>query len=172
MEALIHDLLELSRIEGIAVRTELVDPQRSTPATPGRAQAALGRVRRRSRASPTDPPMVSCERTRLYQLFANLINNALDHMGTVPAPKIQVTVSEDDAHTRLDVTDNGSGVDPKHHHSIFEIFESFGKDAAASGRTGMGLAIVKKIVEGRGGRVWIESALGEGASFHVELPRH
>ncbi len=170
MEALIHDLLELSRIEGTEIRNEHVDPRDVLLQLQAELKPRLDEVGV-SLILPPDPPMVPCERTRLYQLFANLINNALDHMGTVTDPEIRVEVTHDPESVGLHVSDNGSGVDPKNHGRIFEIFESIGSGAATSGRTGMGLAIVKKIVEDRGGRVWVESALGQGATFHVELPQ-
>jgi signal transduction histidine kinase len=79
-------------------------------------------------------------------------------------------VESDDGH-EIVVTDNGRGVDPGDRERIFEIFQSVGKRADGLVGTGMGLAIVKKIVERRGGRVWVDAAPEGGAAFHATGPR-
>ena len=76
---------------------------------------------------------------------------------------------QEDAHL-IGVRDNGRGIDPAHRERIFEPFQSFGTARRSRG-AGMGLAIVKKIVEKRGGRIWVESELGKGAAFQIRLPR-
>ncbi len=171
MEALIHDLLELSRIDGTSARPDPVDShkvlaQLQAEFKPRLDEAGIELV------LPSDPPPVHCERTRLYQIFANLIGNALDHMGAVPSPRIEVQVEDEGAETRIRVSDNGRGIDPANHERIFEIFQSLSArpTSGKGGRTGMGLAIVKKIAESRGGRVSVESAPGRGAVFQVAIP--
>ena len=170
MEDLIHDLLELSRIDAAAA-PERVDPREVLL----QLQAELKPRLDESSVTlelPADPGPVCCERTRLYQIFSNLIGNALDHMGGVPSARISVEVDSGREKATLRVADNGVGIDPEHHDRIFEIFQSMGGTPAAgkSGRTGMGLAIVKKIAQSRGGRAWVESHPGEGAAFYVEIP--
>jgi signal transduction histidine kinase len=114
---------------------------------------------------------VFCDRSRLYQVFSNLIGNAIDHMGARRDARIEVRIDEDDRQHEIVVADNGRGVDAAHRERIFEAFQSIGTRADGRRGTGMGLAIVKKIVERRGGRVWVESEPGRGARFHVTLPR-
>ena len=91
-------------------------------------------------------------------------------MGTPSGPRIEVSFEEEpDAHLIV-VRDNGRGIDPAHLGRIFEPFQSFAVASRARG-AGMGLAIVKKIVEKRGGRISVESELGKGTAFQIRLPR-
>ena len=170
MESLIHDLLELSRIG----RTEASKPLIDSRSVLAHLYAELKPRLDQDGAFlelPKDPPLLTCDRTRLYQLFSNLVGNALDHMGSVERPTIRVEVKTlQDAH-QITVSDNGKGIDPAHHHRIFEIFQSLGPRRDGRRGTGIGLAIVKKIVETHGGRVWVDSDLGKGAHFYLTLPR-
>jgi len=170
MEALINDLLELSRIGETAERKTLVDPRRTL-------LQLWAELKPRLEANGVElvicehPPPLLCDRTRLYQVFSNLVGNALDHMGPSTKPRIEIDVREEPEVHHLTVRDNGRGIDPRHHERIFEIFQSLGPRADGRRGTGVGLAIVKKIAETHGGRVWVESALGQGACFHLTLPR-
>jgi signal transduction histidine kinase len=112
-----------------------------------------------------------CDRTRLYQVFSNLIGNALDYMGPVSEPEIRIEVFEESGEHRIVVRDNGRGIEPAHRERIFELFQSCGPRADGRRGTGIGLAIVKKIAHSQGGRVWVESHPGHGAAFHLTLPR-
>ncbi len=170
MEALINDLLELSRIGETAARKTVVDPRRTLLQLRAELKPRLESQRVELEICER-PPLVLCDRIRLYQVFSNLVGNALDHMGPHPKPRIEIDVREEiDAH-HITVRDNGRGVDPRHHERIFEIFQSLGPRADGRRGTGVGLAIVKKIAETHGGRVWVESAPGEGACFHLTFPR-
>ncbi len=170
MEALIHDLLELSRIGQPGERPAMVDPR-----------AVLiqlhAEVKPRLEASgielvlPADPPLVYCDRTRLYQVLSNLIGNAIHHMGAADAPRIEAEVIEDEEFHRISVRDNGRGIAPEHLERIFEVFQSLGARPDGSRGSGIGLAIVRKIAETHGGRAWVESEPGRGATFHVTLRR-
>jgi len=112
-------------------------------------------------------PILSVEKDKIGEVFSNLITNAIEHMGTPPNPKIEIgSKKTKDAH-HFYVKDNGVGIAPEYHEKIFETFEKLdNKDAG----TGVGLAIVKKIVEDHDGRAWVDSALGEGATFWFSLP--
>jgi PAS domain S-box-containing protein len=169
MEALIRDLLELSRIERTGPPGVRVDPRNVLRQLAAELKPRLD-AQRVELHLPEAPPLVACERTRLYQLFSNLIGNALDHMGDPPAPRIEVEVYEEDEHQVIAVRDNGRGVAPDHHERIFEAFQSLGPGRDGARGTGMGLAIVRKIAETQGGDAWIESAPGRGACFKVRLP--
>src|SRR5262245_766206 len=170
MEALIHDLLELSRIGQPGERPAMVDPR-----------AVLlqlhAEVKPRLEASgielvlPADPPLVYCDRTRLYQVFSNLIGNAIQHMGPGGAPRIEVEVVEEEEFHRISVRDNGRGIAREHRERIFEVFQSLGARPDGSRGTGIGLAIVRKIAETHGGRAWVESEPGRGSTFQVTLSR-
>lgn len=169
MEALIQDLLELSRIGSASEHKALVDPLpilrqlRAELKTRLEAQPA-------ELVLPASAPFVLCDRTRLYQLFSNLIGNALDHMGPRDDARIEIAVSDAGTVHLLSVRDNGRGIEPAHHERIFEIFQSLGPRAEGRANAGVGLAIVKKIAETHGGAAWVESAPGAGATFFVSLP--
>jgi signal transduction histidine kinase len=171
MEALIHDLLELSRIGRPGERPAMVDARAVLVQLAAELKARLD-LSGITLEIPEDPPLVYCDRTRLYQVFSNLIGNAIEHMGDAGDPRIVVEVEEEtDAH-RLTVRDFGRGVAAEHHQKIFEVFHSLERRREGRRGTGMGLAIVRKIAETHGGRAWVESEPGRGAAFHVTLPRH
>jgi PAS domain S-box-containing protein len=170
MEALINDLLELSRIGETGERKALVDPLRILMQLRAELKPRL-EAQDVELSICENPPLVLCDRTRLYQVFSNLMGNALDHMGPQAKARIEIDVREESDVHHVSVRDNGRGIDPAHHERIFEIFQSLGPRADGRRGTGVGLAIVKKIAETHGGRVWVESAVGRGACFHLTLPR-
>lgn len=169
MESLVHDLLELSRIGQAGDRPSLVDPRGVLVQLTAELKPRLDSAGIALELPDTPPPLVYCDRTRLYQLLSNLIGNAIAHMGDTDDPRIRVLVTEEQGGHRITVSDSGRGVSPDHLPHIFEAFQSFPRADGRKG-TGMGLAIVRKIAEKRGGRAWVESELGEGSSFHVLLP--
>jgi PAS domain S-box-containing protein len=168
MEALIRDLLELSRI-GRTGHTTRVSPRAVLLQLAAELKPRLD-AQDVELQIPEDPPALLCERTRLYQIFSNLIGNALDHMGEQTRPRIAVDVDERDGECLITVADNGRGIDAQHHDRIFEVFQSLGPRRDGSRGTGMGLAIVRKIAETQGGHAWVESEPGRGAAFKVTLP--
>lgn len=170
METLIHDLLELSRIDPAKVAKEVVDPREVMRQIQSELKPRLDATGTRLELAD-DLPLLHCDRTRLYQVLSNLVGNALEHMGEVDDPTICVSVETGATEQRLTVRDNGRGIEAEHHERIFEIFHSLGPRSEERRRTGVGLTIVKKIAETHGGRVWVESAPGRGAAFHVTLPR-
>jgi PAS domain S-box-containing protein len=170
MEALINDLLELSRIGQTGERRSLVDPLKILHQLRAELKPRL-EAQGVKLTVPDSPPLVLCDRTRLYQVFSNLIGNALEHMGPCPSARIDIDVREESGRHRITVRDNGRGIDPAHHERIFELFQSLGPRADGRRGTGVGLAIVKKIAETHGGEVWVESRPGAGAAFHLTLPR-
>jgi signal transduction histidine kinase len=170
MEALIHDLLELSRIGQLGERRGLVDPRGVLHQIAAEQKPRLEEARVLLEL-PESPPLLYCDRTRLYQVFSNLIGNAIEHMGECSERRVVVEVREDDEVDHICVRDFGVGIASEHHERIFEPFHSLRPRGKGSMGTGMGLAIVRKIAETHGGRAWVESVPGEGAAFHVTLPR-
>jgi two-component system, LuxR family, sensor kinase FixL len=170
METLIHDVLEFSRIGKRGEERRLVDPRPVLLQLQAELKPRLDE-RAVSLELPPSPPLLLCDRTRLYQVFSNLIGNAVDHMGPSEDPRIEISIEEEPAFHHLTVTDNGQGIPPEEHERVFEVFHTIGARADGQRASGIGLAIVKKIAEAHGGRVWVESAPGAGASFHVLLPR-
>jgi signal transduction histidine kinase len=104
----------------------------------------------------------------LAQLFQNLIANAVKFRGDA-APQVHVSARRSAGGWEFAVSDNGIGIDPTDFGRLFIIFQRLEHEAAFPG-TGIGLAICKKIVERHGGRIWIISERGQGASFHFTLP--
>jgi PAS domain S-box-containing protein len=167
MGELLNDLLALSRIG----RSEEEASDLSLGAVFAEAAAQLeGRLAARGVALelPAEWPVVHFERTELAQVVANLLTNAIKWAGAAgAAPFVRVAwVQEGDAVT-LAVHDNGPGIDPRHRERVFGLFQKL--DSKAEG-TGVGLAIVKRVVERHGGRAWVEDSPLGGAAFLLTLP--
>jgi len=112
-----------------------------------------------------DLPVLKADRVRIQQLFQNLISNAIRYCDKEKG-RIQITYTELEGHHKFAVIDNGMGIKKKYHKKIFKIFQSLNKD---KGSTGIGLSIVKKIVEMYGGTIWLESQEGEGSNFYFTI---
>jgi signal transduction histidine kinase len=100
-------------------------------------------------------------------VFTNLLSNAIKFGGDRPA--VLVWAERVESCARVWVADRGIGIDPEHHERIFRVFERLHSSETYPG-TGIGLAIVRQVVERLGGRVGVESAVGQGSRFWVELP--
>ncbi len=109
-------------------------------------------------------PTFKTEALLLRQVFANLIDNAIKYHPH-NSGKVTISVTETEKFYQFAVADNGMGIDPQYHERIFTIFQTLqARDTIES--TGIGLSIVKKIIEGQGGKIWVESQLGDGAIFY------
>ncbi len=114
-------------------------------------------------------PRVVYDRTHLEQLFQNLISNAVKHMGK-PSGEVVISCRDADTLWEFCVRDTGQGIDEKHHERIFKIFQSL-KPRDELESTGIGLTLVKKIVEANDGSVWLKSTVGEGSRFYFTIPK-
>ena len=115
-----------------------------------------------------DMPQVYGDPGRLLEVFQNLIDNSTKFMGEQKHPCIEIGAERDNGQVHCFVRDNGLGIAPEYHARVFDLFDRL--DTKVDG-TGVGLALVKRIVEVHGGRIWIESAgEGQGSSFHFTLP--
>ncbi|MGD1042918.1 MAG: ATP-binding protein [Sedimentisphaerales bacterium] len=109
------------------------------------------------------------ERLRLKQVFQNLLSNAVKYTDK-PKGQIKIGCTEENGFWKFSVADNGCGIKEKYFGKIFEIFQTLtSRDKTES--TGIGLTIVKKIVELYGGKVWVESKVNEGSTFFFTLPK-
>lgn len=113
-------------------------------------------------------PVLMCERTQIMQVFQNLLSNTVKYMDK-PEGQVKVGCVEQDGFWKFSVADNGPGIDKKYFKKIFKIFQTLSlQDRVDS--TGIGLSIVKKIVELNAGVVWVESEPGKGSTFFFTLP--
>lgn len=166
MERLILDLLALSRVGREARKAEvvhlaeLVDDVLADLAEPLRARGI--------KVTVGDMQSVSAVRVQLEQVMRNLLTNAMTYMGDTPSPEIELGTIARRAEVEVWVRDTGIGIDPAYHEKVFEIFQRL-KEIDADG-SGVGLPIVKKIVRAAGGRIWVESARGQGSTFRFTWP--
>jgi PAS domain S-box-containing protein len=117
---------------------------------------------------PGEMPLLRTERLPLQQVFLNLVGNAAKYVGRDDG-RIRVEVRKSNGMYEFSVSDNGPGIAPQYHDRIFGIFQTLEARDKVEG-TGIGLSLVKKIVEYRGGRVWVESEEGAGATFRFTWP--
>lgn len=166
MQTLINDLLEFSRVGRSNKDPEATD-----------LNAVLGNVldgyRDLIAQSKADVrcetlPVAMIHPSYAQQVLQNLLSNAIKFNGGEP-PVIRITGSQDDGQVHLTFTDQGIGISEEHHARIFDIFQRLHRREEYEG-TGIGLALVKRIVEQSGGAISLDSAPGEGATFHISLP--
>ena len=169
MEILISDLLALSRIGR-------VDANLTDVSTREIVKNVCSSLRSRLRENSIglvvadNLPTLHCDGERIYQVFENLLTNAIKFMGNTQAPKIEIGYGDGGAFHRFYLKDNGIGIDPKYHRKIFEAFQRLEEIKDEEG-TGLGLPIVDRIVNKHGGKVWVESQQGKGATFHFTLSK-
>lgn len=165
MQNLINDLLAYSRVG-----------RRGGELRPTEAQAALSDALTNLRAAIEESgvtitqqplPSVYADPVQLGQIFQNLIGNAIKFRNSAP-PHVHVASSENEQEWHFTVQDNGIGIDPAFNERIFQVFQRLHSKKDYPG-TGIGLAISKKIAERHGGRIWVESQPGQGATFHFTI---
>ncbi len=166
MQALINDLLAYSRVSSKAKPLEPVDGNKVLESALENKKITLGE----SHADIVSDrlPVVFADRLQLVQVFQNLVGNAIKFHGEEP-PKVRVSAERDGDRWIITVADNGIGIEETYTERIFQIFQRLHQRGEYEG-TGIGLAIVKKIVEREGGRIWVESEPGAGARFRFTLP--
>jgi len=114
-------------------------------------------------------PVIEFERTRIMQVFQNLLSNAIKFMDKLEG-HVRIGCVEEDGFWKFTVADNGPGIEEKYFEKIFEMFQTLApRDDVES--TGVGLTVAKKIVELYGGRIWLQSKVGEGSTFLFTLPK-
>ena len=165
MQTLIRDLLAFSRIgrNGIGSHSDCKNVVEEAILNLKASIEESGAV-----ITCSDLPIVGSDRTQMLQLFQNLIGNAIKFRSK-EVPAIRISAEPQGTLWQFTVTDNGIGIAPEYKDLIFVIFQRLNARDEYSGN-GVGLAICKKIVERYGGKIWIESALGHGSTFHFTLP--
>ncbi|HEV2734683.1 MAG TPA: ATP-binding protein, partial [Longimicrobiaceae bacterium] len=163
MEGLIDGILQYSRAGRVREKPEpvevgaLLDEVLDLLAPPESVVVEVGPM-----------PTLVAERLPLQQVFMNLVGNAVKYTRR-PDARVEVTAEQRGAFQEFAVRDNGPGIAPEYHDRIFGIFQTLAARDKVEG-TGIGLSLVRKLVESRGGRVWVESAEGEGAAFRFLWP--
>jgi PAS domain S-box-containing protein len=166
MQRLLEELLELSRVGRVANSPEAV-PFGEVVREAGGLVAGQIAARGVRVEIQDELPAVWGDRPRLVEVLQNLIDNAVKFMGDQAQPRVEVGARRDGQRTVLYVRDNGIGIDALYHEKVFGLFDKL--DAKSDG-TGVGLALVKRIVEVHGGRIWVESeGAGTGAAFCFTL---
>ena len=168
MKQLIEDLLAYSRVGTRDKNFKPVDAESSLKRALTNLRAAI----QDSGATVTQDklPTIHCDEVQLAQLFQNLIGNALKFRKPDVAPAVHVGAAEQGAEWEFMVRDNGIGIEPQYFERIFMVFQRLHDKGEYPG-TGIGLAIVKKVVERHGGRIWVQSQPGAGTTFHFTMPK-
>ena len=166
MRRLLDELLELSRVGRVVNSSEDVSLRDLAHEAAALVRGRLAERNVEIRIAD-DLPTVRGDRVRLLEVMLNLIDNAAKFTDVEHAPLIEVGVSASRPAPSFFVRDNGIGIDPQHQEKVFGLFDKL--DIGSEG-TGIGLALVRRIVEAHHGRIWIESSgRGQGTSFHVSL---
>ena len=167
MQTLIQDLLAYSRVNTTKQELRLTDTEDVMAAVERNLDLQL---REAGAVITRDPmPEVRADPLQLEQVFSNLISNAIKFRRPETQLRIHVGARRMDGFWEFSVADNGIGIEPEYFDRIFVIFQRLHTKDAYPG-TGIGLAIVKRIVDRHGGRIWIESMPGEGTTFFFTLP--
>ena len=168
MQILLNDLLELSRIGRVLNPSEALPFGDIVTAAVELLNGPLEQHHVRPIVQENLPTIFG-DHARLVEVLQNLISNAAKFMGGQPHPRIEIGMEGKDAHQMpiLFVRDNGIGIDPQYHERIFGLFNRL--DPSIDG-TGIGLTLVKRIIEMHGGKIWIKSKPGEGTTFYFTLP--
>jgi signal transduction histidine kinase len=167
MHRLLNELLDLSRVGrvmNLPVRAQFHDLVQEA------MNLVRGQINSRGVVVRVQPhlPAVYVDKPRITEVLQNLIDNAIKYMGSQPQPQLEIGQrGEEQGKPVFYIKDNGMGVAPEYHERIFGLFNKL--DAKSEG-TGIGLTLVKRIIEVHGGKVWIESELGYGSTFLFTLP--
>jgi signal transduction histidine kinase len=166
MQALIDDLLTFSRVGRQGLALQNADSNEAIETACKNLENAIRETG--ARVEHDRLPVIVADGRLLVQLFQNLISNSIKFRGT-EVPHIRISAEKQKREWIFTVTDNGIGIAPEHAQSIFGIFKRLHTHDEYPG-SGIGLSICKKIVEQHGGKIWVESAPGQGATFKFILP--
>lgn len=165
MEGLINGLLEYSKADRKRGEVVTVDLKKLVTDT----FDFIGKPDNLKLEFTSPMPVLAADKLLLEQIFSNLLDNSVKY-NDKSAVEIKISAEEKNNHWQFSVTDNGPGIDPQYHEKVFVIFQTLKRrDEVES--TGVGLAIVKKIIEEKGGKIWVESEAGKGAAFKFTWPK-
>ncbi|HTE27687.1 PAS domain-containing sensor histidine kinase [Flavitalea sp.] len=168
MRQIILDLLEFSKVGRWEKRMEPVDIKKLVQES---LQLLANQIEEAGAMVTIRPlPVISTYKTPLTQVFQNLLSNALKYRQDARAPLIEISAQENESDWEFCVKDNGIGISKEYYERVFVIFQRLHNRGEYSG-TGIGLAIVKKIITHLGGKIWINSQEGKGTAFHFTIPK-
>lgn len=167
MQALINDLLNFSRVTTQGKVFEYIELQESVDKAIQNLKIAIDESNTQITFDPL--PKIKADKLQMSQLFQNLLGNAIKYRGE-KTPKIHIYITENMDEWHISISDNGIGIDPVYKEKIFVIFQRLHTKTEYSG-TGIGLAICKKIVQRHGGRIWVESEIDKGSTFHFTIKK-
>ncbi len=172
MDKIIEDLLTLSRISRVDYDFEYFFIKDLIESQIDRINYCGNEDRVRLLFQP-DIPKIKCDKIKIAEAFFNLINNAIkfSHKNSKDDIIVEIGYKDSVGFHQFYVKDNGIGISPEYHDKIFGFFERLYPESEYEG-TGVGLSIVKKIVESYGGEIWVESDLNKGAIFHFTIPKN
>ncbi|MEW5802612.1 MAG: PAS domain-containing sensor histidine kinase [bacterium] len=169
MGLLVRDLLDLSRLSKAQNQNEDVSAKRIIQDSVEQLTLSL-KEKNVKLTIGEDMPTVYCNREQIVLALVNLLHNAIKFMGDDnPYPSIAINHTIKDNYHIFSVQDNGIGIEERYFKKIFEIFQTL-NEVKDVNSTGVGLTIVKRIIEGHKGQVWVESAKGKGSTFYFSLP--
>ena len=167
MASLLDELLDLSRIGRVVGAREEI-PLGEIAMEAVALVAGLAEERKVQVTVADGLPVIFGDRLRIREVLQNLVENAIKFMKEEPDPRVEVGGLQKDGESVSFVRDNGMGIDPRYRQKVFDLFDKLDRNTDG---TGIGLALVKRIVEVHGGRVWVESdGLGHGSTFYFALP--
>lgn len=172
MATMLRNLLEVVTQSEVAERRELVNVASVVSEAVARSHVAVESKHIEIRVDEL-PPMLA-EEQKMYHVFENLLTNACKYVGDKPNPLIEIGGFVGDDSIEYFVRDNGVGVEPSQMGRIFQLYHRAPNQVVAGvvqQGHGIGLAVVKRIVQRYGGRIWVESQLGEGTTFRLSFPR-
>lgn len=167
MQARVQGLLDLAKVgagdkkEDIDLEELMQDALRDLSISIAEKQAVI--------VTGSTLPVIFADKSQIYLVIVNLLGNALKYTKET-SPRIEVSCEEQAEQWQISVKDNGIGIEERYYEKIFEMFQRLHQRDQYSG-TGIGLAIVKKIVEGAGGRIWVNSRPGMGSCFYFTVPK-
>ena len=167
MHSLITEVLDYSRIGRAEVEHQNIDARAMITEIISDLRVIYHNENLKIHVGET--PDLQGEKTMLLQVFSNLIGNAMKYSQNTAHPEVNIEGSIGKDHVQYSIRDNGIGIDPKDHHRLFELFQRMDNAQEIEG-TGVGLSIVKRILDKHNARIWIESEVGKGSTFYVVFP--
>lgn len=167
MDRLITDLLDLSRLSRTKLRYSVVDMKNVAQSV--FQEAATQQEKELFEIAVEELPSVKCDSGLIEQVWQNLIGNSLKYSSKSDLKRIEIGAEQQDGETLFYIKDFGAGFNPKYKNKMFGAFQRLHKDDEFEG-TGIGLAVVQRIVHRHGGRIWAEGEPGKGSTFYFTIP--